>query len=214
MRGLASEKARRRKPEVSGGAPPLRRALVIVDVQNDFCDVPGAALPVEGGAALAGRISEFMRSAASDYASIAATRDWHVNPGGHFSEEPDFEESWPPHCRAGEQGAEFHPDLDMRFVDAVFSKGKFSAAYSGFEGRSDEGATLGEWAKSLGIESVDVAGIATDYCVLATVMDAAAHGLKPRLLVDLCAGVTPSSTWAALDKMSKVAEFVRLDPLD
>lgn len=184
---------------------------MIVDVQNDFCDVPGAALPVAGGAALAGRISDFMRSAAGDYASIAATRDWHVDPGDHFSEEPDFEESWPPHCRAGGHGAEFHPDLDMNFVNAVFSKGRFSAAYSGFEGRSDDGATLGEWAKSLGIESVDVAGIATDHCVLATVMDAAAQGLKPRLLVDLCAGVTPASTRAALDEMSKVAEFLRLD---
>lgn len=196
---------------MSEGAPPPRRALVIVDVQNDFCDVPGAALPVDGGAALAGRISEFMRSAAGDYASIAATRDWHVDPGGHFSEEPDFYESWPPHCRAGEQGAEFHPDLDMSFVDAVFSKGMFSAAYSGFEGLSDEGATLEEWAKSLSIESVDVAGIATDYCVLATVRDAVDLGLKPRLLVDLCEGVTASSTYVALKKMWRVAEFVYLD---
>lgn len=190
-------------------APASRRALVIVDVQNDFCDIPGAALPVAGGAALAGRISEFMRSDSEEYAAIAATRDWHVEAGDHFSEEPDFEKSWPPHCRADTPGAEFHPDLDMDFVEVVFSKGRYSAAYSGFEGRSDDGVTLAEWAESLGVESVDVAGIATDHCVRATVLDAAAHGLEPRLLLDFCAGVSPASTQAALEEMSKVAEFVR-----
>ncbi len=182
----------------------------MVDVQNDFCDIPGASLPVSGGADLAGRISGFLRSAArsGEYAAIAATRDWHVEPGDHFSAQPDYSSSWPPHCVAGSSGAEFHPDLDLGCVGEVFSKGGFSAAYSGFEGCNAAGETLSDWAGRMSLDGVDVVGIATDYCVRATVLDAAALGLRTRLLLDLCVGVDAASSEAAVAEMSGVAEIL------
>lgn len=190
------------------GEPSLRRALLVVDVQNDFCDVPGSALPVKGGAALARRISDYWRTASGDYLTAAASRDWHVEPGDHFSSAPDYVDSWPPHCVAGTPGAEFHRDLAPELTKEVFSKGERSAAYSAFEGSGAAGETLVEWAAEKGVNALDIVGIATDYCVRATVLDAAAHGLKPRLLADLCVGVSPESTRVALEEMAQVAEVV------
>ena len=186
------------------------RALVIVDVQNDFCDVAGAALAVAGGAALAARISTYARSAvgAGAYAAVVATRDWHIDPGEHFSESPDFSDTWPPHCRAGSTGAAFHPDLDIDAVDAVFSKGHYSASYTGFDGVDADDRPLEGWLRHHGVEALDVVGIATDHCVRATVLDAARLGFATRVLVDLCAGVAPASTREALAEMSAVAEIV------
>ena len=108
------------------------RALVIVDVQNDFCE--GGSLAVDGGAAVALRISAFLADRGSDYDAVVTTQDWHVQPGGHFSPSPDFVDSWPPHCVAGSRGADFHPNLELAGVDAMFRKGQYAAAYSGFEG--------------------------------------------------------------------------------
>lgn len=110
----------------------MSRALIIVDVQNDFCE--GGSLPVAGGADLATAISEYVDARHGQFDHIVATQDWHIRPGAHFSEEPDFVESWPPHCVAGTSGAELHPDLDTEYIQAYFRKGQFSAAYSGFEG--------------------------------------------------------------------------------
>jgi nicotinamidase/pyrazinamidase len=110
----------------------MARALIIVDVQNDFCE--GGALPVEGGAALAAEISEYVDAHHGQFDHIVATQDWHIEPGAHFSEQPDFVDSWPPHCVAGTRGAELHPDLDTEYIQAYFRKGQFTAAYSGFEG--------------------------------------------------------------------------------
>jgi nicotinamidase/pyrazinamidase len=110
----------------------MSRALIIVDVQNDFCE--GGSLPVSGGAELAGTISEYVDAHHGQFDHIVATQDWHVEPGPHFSEEPDFLESWPRHCVAGTRGAELHPDLDPEYIQAYFRKGQFTAAYSGFEG--------------------------------------------------------------------------------
>jgi nicotinamidase/pyrazinamidase len=110
----------------------MSRALIIVDVQNDFCE--GGALPVEGGAALAAEISEYVDAHHGQFDHIVATQDWHIEPGAHFSEQPDFVDSWPPHCVAGTRGAELHPDLDTEYIQAYFRKGQFTAAYSGFEG--------------------------------------------------------------------------------
>lgn len=185
-----------------------RRALVIVDVQNDFCDVPGASLPVAGGAALARRISDHVRDSAGTYAAVVATRDWHIDPGDHFSSEPDFAGTWPPHCRAGSGGAEFHPDLETEPLEEVFSKGQFSASYTGFDGVAGDGATLADWLHSRRLAAVDIVGIATDYCVRATVLDAARLGFNTRVLADLCVGVAPGSTRAALLEMATVAEVV------
>lgn len=110
----------------------MSRALIIVDVQNDFCE--GGSLPVEGGADLAGAISEYVDAHHGQFDHIVATQDWHIDPGAHFSEDPDFVDSWPKHCVAGTRGAELHPDLDTEYIQAYFRKGQFTAAYSGFEG--------------------------------------------------------------------------------
>jgi len=172
------------------------RALVIVDVQNDFCE--GGSLAVAGGAAVARGITELLASGGYDH--VVATQDYHVDPGGHFSDAPDFVDTWPRHCVAGSGGADFHPDLDTAPIEAVFRKGAHSAAYSGFEGSAD-GVGLLEWLRSRGVDAVDVVGIATDYCVRATAADAVRAGLHTRVLTGLTAGVAPGSTAAALSEL-------------
>lgn len=132
---------------------------------------------------------------------MVATKDFHIDPGGHFSDAPDFIDSWPRHCVAGSRGAEFHPGLDPAGVEAVFFKGAYSAAYSGFEGTA-EGVGLADWLRSHDVDAVDIAGIATDYCVRATALDAARAGFRTRVLVDLTAGVAPESTAAALAELA------------
>jgi nicotinamidase/pyrazinamidase len=177
----------------------MGRALVIVDVQNDFCE--GGSLAVAGGARVAERISAHARTRAEDYAAVVATRDFHVDPGAHFSEQPDFVDSWPPHCRVGTPGAEFHPDLDTTPVQEVFAKGAYAAAYSGFEGAADDGSTLTDWLRARDIDAVDVVGIATDHCVRATALDAAAAGFDTRILLELTAGVAPETIEKALEQL-------------
>jgi nicotinamidase/pyrazinamidase len=173
------------------------RALIVVDVQNDFCE--GGSLAVEGGGAVAAAISGHLRTASYDH--VVATRDHHVDPGAHFSATPDFVDSWPPHCRAGTPGASFHPELDVAPIEAVFSKGEHAAAYSGFEGAEPGGSGLADWLRARGVDSVDVVGIATDHCVRATALDAAKAGFTTKVLLDLCAGVAPESTQRALEQM-------------
>jgi nicotinamidase/pyrazinamidase len=173
------------------------RALIIVDVQNDFCE--GGALGVAGGAAVAAAISAHVRQV--PYHHVLASRDHHVDPGVHFSATPDFVDSWPPHCRAGTPGASFHPALDVAAIEAVFDKGAHAAAYSGFEGADPGGTDLRTWLAGRGVDAVDVVGIATDYCVRATALDAAAYGLRARVLLGLCIGVAPHTTAKALQAL-------------
>ncbi|MGK2869251.1 MAG: isochorismatase family protein [Mycobacterium sp.] len=170
------------------------RALIVVDVQKDFCE--GGSLAVDGGAAVARGISELL--AGHDYDHVVATMDFHIDPGEHFSDEPDYRVSWPRHCVVGTPGVDFHEDFDPAAVQAVFTKGEFSAAYSGFEGTDADGTTLTDWLAQRGVNSVDVVGIATDYCVRATAIDAVAAGLRTRVLLPLCAGVAPDSTAEAV----------------
>lgn len=176
-----------------------KSALIVVDVQNDFTE--GGALGVTGGAQVAADVTAYVADHASDYDFIVATRDMHIDPGAHFSDNPDFVDSWPVHCVVGTGGAEFHPDLQLTRVDAVFDKGNYEAAYSGFEGSTD-GVPLDEWLRERGVERVDVVGIATDYCVRATALDAVREGLRTRVLVDLTAGVAPESTERALSEFA------------
>ncbi|MFC9897359.1 isochorismatase family protein [Nocardia sp. NPDC127579] len=175
----------------------MNRALIIVDVQNDFCE--GGSLAVAGGAAVAERISAHV--ATRDYAAVVATRDYHIDPGPHFSDDPDFVDSWPPHCRVGTPGAEFHPNLRTDRVEEIFAKGEYAAAYSGFEGAAADGSTLAAWLRSRDIDAVDVVGIATDHCVRATALDAERAGFDTRVLLDLTAGVAPATVEAALEQM-------------
>jgi len=177
-----------------------------VDVQNDFCE--GGSLAVSGGAAVAQGLTDFLREHRADYDLVAATRDYHVDPGPHFAAEPDFRDSWPVHCVAGTEGAELHPSLDRELLDEVFDKGRDTAAYSGFEARSDEGTLLGDRLRQAGVEELDVAGIATDYCVRATVLDALKEGFRVTLLPELCAGVAPETSRAALAEMRSAGAIV------
>ncbi|GGT57584.1 MULTISPECIES: nicotinamidase [Actinomadura] len=177
------------------------KALIIVDVQNDFCE--GGSLAVGGGAAVATAISEYMAAHRSEYAHIVATRDFHLDPGGHFSAEPDFADTWPPHCVIGTPGADFHPNLALAPIEAVFSKGRETAAYSGFEGFSDDETPLADWLAARGVDSVDVVGIATDHCVRATAVDAVRAGLRTTVLLDLTAGVGKATVDRALDELGQ-----------
>jgi len=180
----------------------MARALIVVDVQNDFCE--GGSLPVTGGARVAADIGELLHrwhSKADDgpaYDVVVATKDHHVDPGAHWSDKPDFAESWPVHCKVGSEGAGFHPNLDPQPFDEVFYKGEHEAAYSGFEGRTTTGEPLADWLRARSVVEVDVCGIATDHCVRATALDAASEGFTTRVLLDLCAGVAPETTAAAL----------------
>jgi nicotinamidase/pyrazinamidase len=180
-------------------------ALIIVDVQNDFCE--GGSLAVTGGAKVAADVSTHARRSAYDH--VVATRDHHVDPGAHFSDTPDFVDSWPPHCRVGTPGASFHPELDVAPIEAVFDKGAHTAAYSGFEGAEPNGTGLLEWLADRGVTEVDVVGIATDHCVRATALDAAAAGLQVTVLLDLCAGVAPESTERAITELRAAGVTVR-----
>jgi nicotinamidase/pyrazinamidase len=183
----------------------MKRALIVVDVQNDFCE--GGSLPVTGGAQVAHDIGVLLHHwtrqdpEAPDYAVVVATKDHHVDPGAHWAREPDFVDSWPVHCRVGSDGEAFHPNLDPQPFDAIFLKGDHAAAYSGFEGREAGGAGLAEWLRRHEVTDVDVCGLATDYCVRATALDAATEGFSVRLLSGLCAGVAPETTSKALDEM-------------
>src|SRR5689334_18146571 len=176
----------------------MTRALIVVDVQNDFCE--GGSLAVAGGAAVAAAITEHVRTAAGDYAHVVATRDHHIDPGAHFAEHPDFRDSWPAHCVVGTGGVELHPALDREPLEAIFDKGEHAAAYSGFEGAAD-GVPLADWLRERGVSAVDVVGIATDHCVRATALDAAAQGFATRVLLPLTAGVAEATTAAALDQL-------------
>ncbi len=178
-------------------------AAVVVDVQNDFTE--GGSLAVAGGAGVAAAISA--RLAAGGYARVVATRDHHIDPGRHFSATPDFVDSWPPHCVVGSGGEELHPALDRSLVQAVFDKGEHAAAYSGFEGRlaaggdGTAGTPLAEWLRAAGVDAVEVMGIATDHCVVATALDAVREGFAVTVRLDLTAGVAPATTEAAVARL-------------
>jgi len=188
----------------------VTRALLVVDVQKDFCE--GGSLAVAGGAAVAGRVGELLaRRDEAGYSTVAATLDHHIDPGDHFSADPDFVESWPPHCVVDTAGAQFHDALEPRPFDAVFRKGEHTAAYSGFEGRDEHGEPLARWLQARGVDEVDVCGIATDYCARATALDAAAAGFRTRVLLDLTAAVAPDQVPRTLEAWSAVGIDTRGD---
>ena len=173
------------------------KALIITDVQNDFCE--GGSLAVAGGSDVARAINDHL--AHTRYDHVVATKDFHINPGSHFSDNPDSRNSWPPHCVVGTSGADFHPDLETDRIEAVFTKGQYSAAYSGFEGACQVGIPLTDWLRQHGVDEVVVVGIATDYCVLATARDAASEGFTTTVLSDLTAGVAPETSKKAIDQL-------------
>lgn len=169
------------------------RALLVVDVQPTFCE--GGELPVTGGNAVAERIADYLRRHRADYRLVATSQDWHVDPGSHFSDHPDYVDSWPPHGLAGTHNAELHPAVAAATepADLTIRKGLHAAAYSAFDGTDPEGRTLAQALAAAGIDSVDVCGIAESHCVRATALDALAGGLAVRLLTDLTVPVTPEA---------------------
>ena len=179
----------------------MTRALFIIDVQNDFTE--GGALAVVGGAAVAAGITKLLAEHPDRYAHVFASRDWHNaddDNGGHFATDaaPDFVKTWPAHCVAGTLGAEYHPALDTLPIGVHVRKGQGVPAYSIFEGTTDDGHTVADKLEELGIVDIDVVGLATDYCVRASALDAVEHGRHVRVLTDLVAGVAADSSAAAL----------------
>lgn len=174
----------------------MGNAVLVVDVQNDFCE--GGSLAVKGGTEVARAITA--RLAAGGYDHAVATRDHHIDPGTHFSEHPDFLGSWPPHCRVGTPGVELHPSLDRSRFEAIFDKGEYQAAYSGFEGVSD-GTPLADWLRARSVDTVEIIGLTTDYCVRATALDAVAGRFVTAVRLDLTAGVAQSTVDSTLAQL-------------
>ncbi|MFD2764393.1 isochorismatase family protein [Micromonospora eburnea] len=180
----------------------MSNALIVVDVQNDFCE--GGSLAVAGGAGVAAGISRLLAAEPGRWDHVVATKDFHIDPGAHFGDPPNYVDSWPRHCVVGTAGSEFHPDLDTGRVEAIFHKGEHAAAYSGFEGHAEGGECLADWLRRHDVDRVDVVGIATDHCVRATAVDAALEGFRTTVLLDLTAAVAPDTLDVALRSMDGV----------
>ena len=177
------------------------RALLVVDVQPTFCE--GGALGVEGGNAVAEAVAAYAAERRGDYSLVVTTQDWHIDPGDHFSDTPDFVDSWPPHGIAGTDEAELHPALAQLRPDASVKKGAYEAAYSGFEGKDDGGATLEQILTNAGVTAVDVVGLAESHCVKDTALDAQRLGLTTRVLRDLTAPVSAELGVAAREALTE-----------
>lgn len=186
----------------------MTRALLIIDVQPDFCE--GGALAVTGGNAVAAAIAADLELRADSYSTVITTQDWHIDPGAHFSPTPDYVDSWPVHCVAGTPGAQLHRLIADLPVHAHFAKGRFAAAYSGFEAQlldpraelaDESGQLLAPWLRERGITAVDVVGLAADHCVQATALDAAAQGFSTTVLSVLTAAVTPENLPAVHERL-------------
>ncbi len=204
----------------------MAKALIIVDVQNDFCE--GGSLAVDGGADLASEISELLENA-RDLDFVVATQDWHIDPGKHFSDTPNYVTSWPVHCVAGSKGAALHRNLDTEDIDAYFRKGRFDAAYSGFDGLlapddevavgereaheavEDDGdpVSLDDWLRENDVDDVVIVGIATDHCVKATAMDAINAGYNTTVLRDYILGVDGDASDEALEELQEAGVEVK-----
>lgn len=186
----------------------MTRALLIIDLQPDFCE--GGALAVAGGNAVAAAIASDVAERRESYAAVITTQDWHIEPGDHFSQSPDFVDSWPVHCVAGTQGAALHPSIQDTAIDAHFAKGRFAAAYSGFEARElvadapladESGTLLAPWLREAGITTVDIVGLAADHCVRATALDAVAEGFEATVISPLTAAVSPQNLPAVHEEL-------------
>ena len=177
----------------------MNTALIIVDVQHDFC--PGGALGTDRGNEVAEKISSLQ----TEYDTVVATQDWHIDPGSHFAEDPDFVDSWPVHCIADSYGAQIHEAIGP--AQAYFRKGEYTAAYSGFEGAAN-GVLLADWLCEHAIDAVNIVGIATDHCVQATAADALKEGFSVRVLSEYCSPVDPDRGDAALAKLRKAGATI------
>jgi len=180
----------------------MRNALLAVDLQVDFI---GGSLPVPNGLHVAAQVARHIRHFKLEYQLVVASRDYHEDPGDHFSAHPDYHASWPPHCVIGTPGAAFSPPIANlvreKMIQVVVSKGRNAAAYSAFEGVDPRGHSLLDVLKEARIDHLDICGLATDYCVCASALDARKHGFPVRLLVNLCAAVNEATGLAAIQAM-------------
>lgn len=197
----------------------MYKALLIVDVQNDFCE--GGSLACSGGVAVAAEISKFLKQNRSDYSLVLASRDWHDagnDNGGHFApvgSTPDFVKNWPVHCVSGTPGAEYQKNLDTTLIDVHLYKGMGKPSYSAFEGVTEDGQGIAEILEQNSVNELHVVGIATDYCVKASAMDAKSLGLKVNVVKDLCVGVNSESSEKALELLaSRGCQIVQKETYD
>lgn len=204
----------------------VKDAIVVVDVQNDFVD---GSLGTDRGLEVARGINAWLgglvhteeEEAEADAGSPAAarplivgTKDWHIRPEGHFApegEEPDYKDTWPVHCVADTHGAQVCAELNPELVDVWFHKGEYTAAYSGFEGHlAGEEQTLQQWLNSHEVENVTIVGIATDFCVRATALDALNAGFHVCVIEQLCSAVTEQGGKSAIQELEDAgAEIIR-----
>lgn len=183
----------------------MSNTLVVVDVQNDFCE--GGSLAVTGGTAVASAVRDVIDGGSYDL--VVATADHHIDPGGHFSDEPDYVDSWPRHCVAGTPGAELKEPLRDALFHAVFRKGQYDAGYSGFGGTDADGSVLADWLRERDVSAIDVCGIATDYCVRATAVDGASNGFDVTVLRELTAAVAPDNLPTVIGELESSGVTVR-----
>lgn len=177
----------------------MSKALIIVDVQPTFCE--GGELGVEGGNAVAERIAEYVETHRNEYSYVATTQDWHVEPGRHWSDDPDYVDTWPVHGKAGTANAGLHPAIAALGIGHHFKKGQYLPSYSGFEGLEDNtdriptreevaadltaGRTLANALEAAGITRVDVVGLAESHCVKETALDARKLGYETHVIEEL-----------------------------
>ena len=196
-----------------------KTALIIVDVQYDF--IEGGSLAVAGGNKVAENLAAYIEDHSSEYDVIVTTQDWHINPGSHWAENPDYVDTWPVHCEASTDGALIHEDVagalgalyinhsPITIVQVV--KGEYEAAYSGFEGHEyndNEYATLAKALSDLDVKAVDVTGLATDHCVRATALDAIKAGLNVRVLTQYIAGVDAERSAKTLIELKEAGAVI------
>lgn len=190
-------------------------ALIVVDMQNDFCE--GGSLGVEGGNALASKIARFIDAFNDMYAEVVFTKDCHDAPpsdnGGHFAlppAEPDYVDTWPVHCVAGTKGAQIHPVLlPYAARRKVFEKGQGRPDYSGFQGYTEGGVMLEDYLRRLGVDEVDVVGIAGEHCVKATALDGIKAGFNTGMLPSLVASVGGDEATLAAEREVYNANLVQ-----
>ncbi|GAA4719846.1 isochorismatase family protein [Isoptericola chiayiensis] len=164
------------------------RALLVVDVQPTFCE--GGELPVDGGNRVAQDVAAYVAAHRDRYGLVVTTQDWHIDPGEHFSSEPDFVNSWPVHGVAESPNAALHPALADLAADVAVRKGQYDHGYSGFDGADEVGRSLDQVLREADVREVDVVGLAESHCVKFTALDAERHGFETRVLTDLTAPVS------------------------
>ena len=175
----------------------------MVDVQVDF--VEGGSLGVQGGMQVAAMIARHLRHFKNEYQFVVASRDYHEDAPDHISATPDYLNTWPPHCIVGTPGAAFVPTIQNlvreKLIQVVVLKGRHEAAYSAFDGFDPRGHKLLDVLKENRVDHIDICGIATDYCVRATALDARKHEFQVRVLVNLCAPVSEDTGQQAIEEM-------------